>query len=318
MSSAPQNRPWDGTPAAFCRGRELPGHRRQCRDRLLRRGVIRRHRGRGDPGQPRQHEGPRGHGLDPVARLRRTRAARATGPRRPVVPEGLRGQAGPRSSRRGGPQRRGRTRRPSAPRDRRRPRVDVRHQPPRPLRAHAVAGPPPVHRAVGPHCDGGKLRGTIRATAPRRPAVDPGLPAQARLRPIEAGADVLRLRTRSPPAPSTVRRSTWWPTPEARWTPSPRPARRCTGQGVRAVAGRPSRPRRGGGGRAAVGAQSVRPAWHTTAGARSLPHERPHRRRGAVGDPQRADRHGSASRLPEAGRPETGRPETGRRGSRGR
>lgn len=270
------------SPAAVRRGPNRPGHRGQRRHRLLRRGTAGRHRRRGGARQPGRREGRRGHGLDPCTRLRSARTAPSTGPGRPVVPEDGRGRAGPRSSRRGGPQRGGRARRPAASGDRGRPRADVRHQPPRPFRSHAAAGPPAVRGAGGPRRDGGKLRGALRATGPGRSAVDPGLPAGAHLRPVETGADVLRLRTRPSTAsrrqhgaqrggPPRRRAGLAHPVPPAGTCDRPRraaarPARRApgAGQGRRSMARRPCRPRPGGAGRAAVGAEGLRTAWHTT------------------------------------------------------
>lgn len=59
---------------------------------------------------------------------------------------------------------------------------------------------PLLSAAPAGRVDGGKFRGAIRTAGPRRPAVHPGLPAQAHLRPVETRADVLRLRTRPPAA----------------------------------------------------------------------------------------------------------------------
>lgn len=143
---------------------------------------------------------------------------------------------------------------------------------------------PLLSAAAGrPHRDRGKLRSTVRATGPEQFAVDQGLSAQAHLRPIEAGADVLRLRTRSPPTrsrqhgaqrggPSRRRVGLPHPVPPAGTHDIPRPtaarlARRThgAGQGRWSMAGCPCSPRLGGGGRATLGAEDLRAAWHTTA-----------------------------------------------------
>ena len=147
------------------------------------------------------------------------------------------GAVDPGDARRRRLQRRGHARPPAAPRDAGRPRADVRHQPPRPLRAGrpaaAAAGARRAHRHYG------QLRGEVREARLRRPSERTRLRPEARVRALEAGPDALRARTR--PAAARSRLET-----AQRGRPSRRRARLAD-----AVAAARARPHRGRSGCAA-------------------------------------------------------------------
>ncbi len=130
------------------------GDRRQRGDRLLRRRAAGfGGRGGGDR-QPRPGQGAGRDRVDPLAGCRREGRARPAGPGGPRVAQTGRGSAGGRPV-----QRRCRARRAAAAGNPGRARADVRHQPPRPLRAGraADAGVGPG-RADRHH---GQLRGEV-------------------------------------------------------------------------------------------------------------------------------------------------------------
>ncbi|CAK7286029.1 hypothetical protein SGPA1_40289 [Streptomyces misionensis JCM 4497] len=165
-----------------------------------------------------------------------------------------------------------------------------------------------VGRPGGPRRDHRQLRGEVGTARPGRPPVPEGLPAQTRLRAVQAGADVLQSRTRPPPArrrqyggrragPSRWRAGLPHPVPAARpCADRRRTAGRGTrgpprpGQGRRRVARGPGGARPGRARGPDVGAPRLRPARRTPVRTGVAP---PHRHPGGdavVGRELRPDR----------------------------